>query len=216
MESAVKLVAEWIEGESNGIADSHLSLADHTALLLSHFPHQIPDGFQISPLPAEISLWVSLFTLAAATRLSRCPPRPAQSKLVSGADGSPILVSSTIPETFSSSPSTLNPFGTSNPSSSAVLPKPCARANFKPEVVKAWLQAQSKVTSDHWYKPSELLSRQIPRSTLITNYHAFYHDSTPVLPALTCLLDAKRLSVSESSSLCSHLPCPSSNITPPT
>jgi hypothetical protein len=47
------------------------------------------------------------------------------------------------------------------------------------------LQAQSKVTLDRWYKPSGLLSGQIPRSTLTTNYPAFYRGSTPVLPALT-------------------------------
>jgi hypothetical protein len=220
MESAVQLVAEWIEGESNGIADSlsrdsHLSVADHTALLLSHFSHQMPDGFQITPLPGEISSWVCSLLQQLPASPEPCP-QPTRSKLVSGADGSPISVLSIVPVILSSSPLTLNPFGTSNPLSSEVSPKPCARANFKHEVVKAWLQAQSKVTSDRWYKPSGLLSGQIPRSTPITNYPVFYHGSTPVLPVSTHLLDAKRRSVFESSSPCNQPPCPSSNITRPT
>jgi hypothetical protein len=203
LEAKAQLVGEWIPGDTNGISDSlsrdsHLPIAEHTALLRSHFSHQMPDGFQISPLPDAIKSWVcSLLQLLPASQ-EPCPP-PTPSKLVSGADGSLSSAPSTDPTILSSSPSTPNPFGTSNLSSSAGSPKPCERANFKPEVVKAWLQAQSKVTSDRWYKPSGLLSGQTPPSTPTVNYPHFYHGSMPVTPVSTHPRSAKKPSASRSS-----------------
>ena len=62
-EAKAQLVNEWLAGCLNQIADSlsrdtHLSPGIHAALLLAHFPLQIPTSFQILPLPAKIDLWI--------------------------------------------------------------------------------------------------------------------------------------------------------------
>jgi hypothetical protein len=110
LEANTQLVNDWIDGESNTLSDSlsrdtHLSLAAHTALLLSAIPEQIPDGFVISPLPDAISSWVgSILQLLPASR-EPCL-HPTRSKLVSGTAGSSTSAPSTAQTTPSSSPST--------------------------------------------------------------------------------------------------------------
>jgi hypothetical protein len=205
LESATQLVNEWIAGETNEVSDSlsrdtHLSVADHTALLYSSFPQQMPDGFKISPLPEEISLWVgSILQLLPAA--SQPCPQPTRSKLVSGIDGLPTSAQSTEPRTPTSSPSTrAKPTNASSPSSSAASPKPFEQANFKPEVVKAWLQGRSKITSDRWFKPSGIISDQTPLATPTVDYPRFYKGNMPVSRAKTLPPNEKKPSASEYSS----------------
>jgi hypothetical protein len=202
LEAEVQLTNEWIEGESNPLADSlsrdtHLSPTEHTAFLHSVLPQQMPDGFEIKPLPEEISSWLgSILQLLPAS--SEPCPRPTRSKLWSGTDGSRTLGPSEEPTILSSIPSmppkTLK---NSSPSSSAPLPKPFEQANFKPKVVKAWLQEQSKTTSDRWFKPSGLISGRTPRATAMVDYPRFYQGNMPVSKVKTRRQNESEPSASE-------------------
>jgi hypothetical protein len=91
------------------------------------------------------------------------------------------------------------PSNASSPLSSAVSPKPFEQANFNPEAIKAWLQEQSRTTSDRWFKPSGLISRETPRATRTVNYPAFYQSSTPVSKARIPPLNENALLASASS-----------------
>ena len=185
LEAEVQLTNEWIEGESNPLADSlsrdtHLSPADHTAFLHSVLSHQMPDGFEISPLPDEISSWLGCILLQLPEPSEPCP-QPTRSKLWSGTAGSPTSESPTKPMTRSSMP--LTPQKNSSDSSlpsSALSPKPFEQANFKPEVVKAWLQGRSKTTLDRWFKSSGHISGETPLATSTVNYPLFYQGNMPV------------------------------------
>jgi len=64
MDADIKGYSQWFEGERNNVADVlsrdwHLSDDKLTSLLCSHFPKQMPESFQISPLPKEISSWLT-------------------------------------------------------------------------------------------------------------------------------------------------------------
>jgi hypothetical protein len=203
LESESQLTNEWIAGESNPLADSlsrdtHLSPADHTAFLLSVLPQQMPDGFAIRPLPEEISSWLGCILRLLPASSEPCP-QPTRSKLWSGIAGSHTSAPSTAPTTLSSILSTLAPASNaSSPLSSAVSPKPFEQANFNPEAVKAWLQEQSRTTSDRWFKPSGLISGEIPRATPMVDYPAFYQGSTPASKARIPLLNENALLASAS------------------
>jgi hypothetical protein len=221
LEANTQLVNEWIDGESNTLADSlsrdtHLSPAAHTALLLSAIPEQMPDGFVISPLPDAISLWVgSILQLLPASR-EPCL-HPTRSKLVSGTAGSftsAPSIAQTIPSSSPSTPPTSSP--ASNLSLLAVSPRPFEQANFKHEIVKKWLQERSKVTSDRWYKPSGQVDGQTPLATPMVNYPAFYHGSMPVLQASTLPPAAKKPSAFVASNSCARPPPLSCKHTQPT
>jgi hypothetical protein len=205
LEANVQLANEWIEGICNLIADSlsrdtHLSIADHTALLHSALPQQMPDGFKISPLPAEISSWVGCILQLLPASPEPCPP-PTRSKLEFGTDGSPTSAPSTAPPTPTSSLSTLpSASSASSPSSSAALPRPFEQANFKHTVVKEWLQARSKVTSDRWYKPSGLIAGKTQPATPTADYPPFYLGNTPASRAPTLPPNARKPSACASSS----------------
>ena len=59
LENGVKNYSQWFEGKANDVSDS-LSRDDDrsdeelTNLLYSHFPKQMPEHFEIVPLPKEI------------------------------------------------------------------------------------------------------------------------------------------------------------------
>jgi hypothetical protein len=137
LEVNVQMANEWIEGENTPLVDSlyrdtHLSVADHTALIHSALPQQMPDGFKISPLPEEISSWVGCILQLLPASLASCPP-PTRSKLEFGIDGSPTLGPSTEQMTPTSSPSTLpSASSASSPSSSADSPSPSNRPTSNP------------------------------------------------------------------------------------
>jgi hypothetical protein len=63
LEAEVCEYSQWFEGEANNVADS-LSRDDNvpdetlTNLLKHHFPEQVPDNFQIVPLPNAIVSWL--------------------------------------------------------------------------------------------------------------------------------------------------------------
>jgi hypothetical protein len=185
LEAKAQLVNEWLAGCLNQIADSlsrdtHLQPDTHAALLRAHFPSQIPAGFRISPLPAEIDSWIcsilqSLPVQAAASLKS------TRSDLVSGSDGLPIWPASekqTTPSWSVSTAQTRMPL--SNQLSTAASLKPFDLVNCSREERKAWLVTQSEVTWTAWYRPSGLTKSATQHSTQMESFRRFYRGKSPV------------------------------------
>jgi hypothetical protein len=186
LEARVQLDNEWLAGCLNQIADSlsrdyHLPTDTHIALLRAHFPAQIPDGFQISPLPAEIVSWINSILQSLPVR-AVASHKLTRSDLVSGLDGSPIWPTSAKPTTPSlSSSTTQNRTPLSSQSSLADSLKPFDLVNCSREERKAWLVTQSEVTWTAWYRPSGLTKSTTPHSTQMESFRRFYRGKSPVL-----------------------------------
>jgi hypothetical protein len=190
LEAKIQLVNEWIAGDENTIADSlsrdtHLPSDVHVALLTAHFPSQMPVGFRLTPLPAAITSWVSSILRSLPEPSDACP-RLTRSAIVSGRDGLPIWPLSTAATTHSSRNST----GTTslpllNRLSSEALHKLFDPVNCSDAERKAWLVQRCEVTWTHWYKPSGIIARKIPRSTPTADFHRFYRGKSPVTKAWT-------------------------------
>jgi len=63
MDADIKGYSQWFAGKSNNVADAlswdwHQDDAELTSILRFYFPQQMPQNFQISPLPSEISSWL--------------------------------------------------------------------------------------------------------------------------------------------------------------
>jgi hypothetical protein len=85
------LYTQWFPGKANAVADSlsrDFDIPDDqlTSRLKSFFPTQLPTGFQISPLPAEIISFVSS-TLCGLKRRTQSPEVHKTSDLHPGASG---------------------------------------------------------------------------------------------------------------------------------
>ncbi len=80
IDSNACLYSQWFPGAENLIADSlsrdfHLNDDELTIFLTSRLPHQAPFGLKISPLPKEISSWLTsmLQNLHEKERWSKAP-----------------------------------------------------------------------------------------------------------------------------------------------
>jgi hypothetical protein len=185
LEAKAQLVNEWLAGVDNKIADSlsrdtHLSPDTHEKLLLEYFPSQIPNGFRIKPLPAEINSWICSI-LQSLPEPAVINHRRTRSELVSGIDGSPIWPAS-VEKTILTCSNLIAPSRPprSSQSLSGDLLKPFDLVNCSKEERKAWLVTQSEVTWTAWYRPSGLLGNQTPHSIQMESFRRFYRGSSPV------------------------------------
>jgi hypothetical protein len=185
LESKTQLVNEWLAGRRNQVADSlsrdtHLPPDIHADLLRAHFPLQIPIGFLISPLPAEISSWICSI-LESLPERAAISHKSTRSALVSGTDGLPIWPTSTKPTIHFWNNSTVpNRPPPSSPSSLEDSPKHFDLVNCNKEARKAWLVEQSEVTWTAWYRPSGLTGSQTQHSTVMESFRRFYRGKSPV------------------------------------
>ena len=85
------LYTQWFPGKANAVADSlsrdfDIDDTKLTSHLTSLFPTQLPTGFRISPLPAEITSFVSS-TLCELKKRTQSPEAHKTSNLHPGASG---------------------------------------------------------------------------------------------------------------------------------
>jgi hypothetical protein len=152
----IKLYSQWLQGQRNGLADAlsrdDSTLTDHelTNYLLSSFPSQVPNNFEIHPLPQEIVSFISKLLLQLPKRQPR-PPVTKNSAQGPGTDGLP---------SPNPSPSKTIPSSSHLPSiiaqkSSVSLPNPYVLPQMdQPEEVCQWLKDQSEIPSACWRRPS--------------------------------------------------------------
>ena len=182
MDRGCGLVSQWFPGEQNVLSDSlsrDTDLTDHdlTHLFASSIPEQVPQGFNICPLPpalcSKLETW--LRNLPPPTQ---SPSPPHRSKLRTGATTSPSLGTSNLTATPSSPPSK---HGNAN-ASLAPSPPPIATADSAPNTThhQALLSCldQCAPPSTQWLRPSGLTTVSAPPTT--QSPHAsrtFYSDN---------------------------------------
>jgi hypothetical protein len=91
MENKICEYAHWFEGKKNQVADA-LSRDDDrsddelTEILKTHLPSQVPQSFEIVPLPSEISSWLTSVLQKLPVR-EQLREKHTRTKLGRGTDG---------------------------------------------------------------------------------------------------------------------------------
>jgi hypothetical protein len=179
--------SQWFAGEGNWVADllsrDLVSSADHeiTTIINSRFPSQVLKSFKVSPLPAEISsflsYWVQLQTLPRGSPAKRtAKPTPSGN---SESSSSSRQTSST--PTAKATP-TSAPWSDPKPTAPSVpLPTPsgCAiTANPQKDMLN-WLRVLHAVPpSTMWLRPSSQQTSPTPDFTLTERLRSFYFNSS--------------------------------------
>ena len=157
-----KLHGCWFPGDDNVSdclsRDFHLTDKPLTNLLLLHVPEQLPEGFNISPLPRRI-------VSEMISWLEQLPPPTAPLEVHSRskhATGACTCVTSN--ELTSTTTPSCSPCLTGNESGSASpLPMPTARGTSKPKVRGALIKECSQ---DLWTPPYRMFRRPLGTTTL--------------------------------------------------
>ena len=172
------LYSQWFPGIENIIADVlsrdfHLSDDELTSLLSSHAPDQMPPLFHISPVPPEISSWLtSLLRTQPPTMQS--PKAPVRSKLLLGVDGS--STSNQLPSTMTlSSTASRGPNGTE---SSALSLQQSKQDDFLQTVMKDSYARQCPIPWTKYHRPSGLTTGKTHAMTTVDEPASFYNGST--------------------------------------
>ena len=192
LEAGVKSYGQWFQGRLNKVSDAlsrdnNRSDAELTNILRLFVPEQLPQHFEIVPLPNEISSWlISLLKrLPVKKQLQEVHTR---SKLGRGTDGKNIVPPLASPMTSSSTPSPAD----NESSSSALSPWLCVRDNFRHPVMMPWLRAQSEVPCRIWHRPSGRTTAATQPKTKTESLADFYRGFTGPSATSTPTLSNKR------------------------
>ena len=170
----IKSYSQWFPGKENIVADA-LSRDDDrsddelTSILYCLAPHQMPNHFEIVPLPNEIVSWLT-------SLLSKLPVKEqyrethTRSSLGRGVDGLNIAHQLDLPI-----PTLTDSTNISASSSWQPLPWLCAKDDSRVSM-EHWLKAQSAVPSQMWFRPSGRMDGPIQPKTTIWSLDGFYTD----------------------------------------
>ena len=178
LDAGIKEYSQWFPGWENNVADALLrdfdcSDNELTQILRNTCPSQLPQHFQIVPLPNEISSWLTLL-------LQKLPVREqlweahTRTKLGRG-DASPNNSSPSESATTSSSTPSQDPNETR---SSVPLPWLSVKGDFWDHLITPWLWAQSEIPSRMYARPSGRTADPTQPRTMTSNLASFYTDSS--------------------------------------
>ena len=191
---------QWFPGEENWLADSlsrdhDLSDDQLTHLIVHSAPSQIPQDFNLAPLPDEIvsSLTSTMQRLPAETQEQE-QHQPSKFRL--GAGGKLSSNPSTIPPPHSSTTSTSQ----ARTNSSAPSPKQSDNANFLRKVAGPLLQERSSPLWTTWLRPSPTTTTKTQGSTSTVGLADFYANSSKATKKMIRTKCARKQSLSNSSS----------------
>lgn len=190
--------AQWFAGKENDVSDA-LSRDDDrsdeeiTNLLYTYVPEQMPQHFEIAPLPNEILLWVTsllqrlnvkeqLREKRSRTEIGRSEggrptPNPLVSPMTSG--------STTLTEQTASK-------------SSAPSRSPFDKAAFLENLMTPWLNRLSEVPFYTLHSPLGKTTSQTQQETMMENLESFYQGYTEALETKIQLKNSKKPSQQES------------------
>ena len=180
MEYDVCLYSQYLPGPKNNIADlnSREQTASNEALthhILCKYPFQVPPNFRISPLPPEITSFVTRW-LQPGPRLMVSPATPEPKLIPIGATG--LSFSSRSNSTMTPSSPTSNPSTASEP----LQPLPTLSGNATTvSLVKAttdWLRRHAAPPSTQWQRPSQPTASLTQRKDLTEKLRSFYADNS--------------------------------------
>ena len=139
----ITLYKQWLKGADNQVADSlsryayYMNPNTHKQFLHHVIPQQLPQNFEIRPIPKEISCFItSILQQLPETQLQSSTPKP--SELALGNIGTLSCIAS-----GSQMSTWINSQGTSKISSHLVLPKQLDKAPSLKEIKDIWWKEQS-------------------------------------------------------------------------
>jgi hypothetical protein len=177
MDADIKSYSQWFEGKRNTIADAlsrdwHLGDEELTSLLRFHFPEQMPENFRISPLPKEISSWMTslLQQLPVSEQLRECHTMTGLDLGDDGKNGASLSDATTSISISAARPSEIF--------YSVPLQWLSEKDGSRSIALTHWLKAQSEVPSHMWYRPFGNWADRIPPKTQTTCLASFYQGSS--------------------------------------
>lgn len=165
------LFKQWLKGKYNWVADSltrdayYLPADTHSLFLSIIAPQQIPNNFEIKPVPKEIASFItSILQLLPVQKQRLSQPKPSDI-----ARGNVGVLSYCLSE--SQQARTLKVSLSSRKTSSAPpLPKLSEKPPSLQEINKSWLLTQSQPPSHMWYRPSGQGTNRTPDWTQTVEY----------------------------------------------
>ena len=174
MEAGVVGYGQWFPGDENDVSDClsrDMDRSDEelTNILRKFVPEQMPDRFEIVPLPNEIVSWLTslLQTLPVKEQLRE---RHTMTKLGRGDAGS----SGASPPGSNTTTSSSDSARASGSDSSERLPWLCGEDDFLERLMRPWLKAQSEMPFHMWHRPSETQTSRTQRRTKMASLADFY------------------------------------------
>jgi hypothetical protein len=179
------IYSQWFSGELNNVSDSlsrdfHLSDSYLVTHLSSAFPDQVPLGFEIHPLPTEISSWVTS-VLLCCPQVTQWSKEPLRSKFARGDVSTNIL-----PQSESGMTPTWNPLITGNATKSSVP----SLSRFEKADLVLNLPSFSRPNQSvppwiAWHRPTSWPTGQIQGSTTMESLLSFYNVNSEDINQLT-------------------------------
>ena len=189
---------QWFAGKQNDVSDA-LSRDDDrsdeelTHLLYSHCPEQMPQHFEIAPLPQEILSWVTSLLQRLCVK-EQLREKRSRTEIGRSDGGSPMPNPSVSPTTFGSTTST-EPTASK---SSAHSQLPFDKAAFLDRLMTPWLNRLSEVPYHTLHRPLGLTTSQTQQETMMESLEYFYQGYTEALETKIQLRNSRKLSQQES------------------
>ena len=174
MTLGIREYSQWFKGEANVVADAlsrdnDRSDEELTHIFRTHCPSQIPQHFEIQPLPNEIISWLTALLLKLPAN-PQYNEKHTRTKLGRGTGGQPTAVG-----LDSATHSSMTSPALQKSSSSVPLPWLCAKHDFQDHLMTDWLMAQSQVPSHMYVRPSGSTADPIHHSMTTENLDSFYN-----------------------------------------
>jgi hypothetical protein len=177
MVADVKGYSQWFEGKLNNVPDAllqdwHCSNNKLTFILRSHFPEQVPEYFETSPLPSKISSWLtSMLQRLPVNTLLQEHHKTKEIKL-GGSGSNTVNLSDVTTFTWKDSPRK------KEFSCWELLPWLSEKEDFCRNTMNVWIREQSEALYPMWCRPSGQRADQTPQRTQIANLASFYQGSS--------------------------------------
>jgi len=175
LSNKIREYSQWFRGADKNVADALSQDNDRTddkltQILRSHCSSsQLPQHFEIVPLPNEIVSWLTSLLLRLPAKQQLVETQPTM-KLGRGTATQNTANPSDLETTFSSKTC---PEPTKS-KSSEVLPWLCVKGNFLNHVMLPWLKAQSQIPSTMWLRYSGETGTMTQNGTPSVTLHNFY------------------------------------------
>jgi hypothetical protein len=149
----IREYSQWFPDKANVVADllsrdDNRTDAELTIFFCIHCPSQIPEHFEIQPLPSKITSWLTALLLRLPVK-AQVWEKHARTRLGCGNDD-PHTAAGLDSPTHSSTTS----HATQESNYSERLPWLCGKHGFQDHLISDWLTAQSKIPLHMYVRPS--------------------------------------------------------------